>query len=84
MGLMVTTLKHNGQKYYCANCRMIQHQLTPYCKFCGNEFTNYEEIISKIGLPEIIIGGRWYEALEDEITEEQKAILQSAINELYD
>lgn len=85
MGLMVTTLKYNGQKYYCANCRMIQHQLTPYCKFCGNEFANYEEIISESNPPEIIVGGRWWEEPEEELTDRQKELLDKlyvAVKEL--
>ena len=31
--------------YYCSECRMRQQELRPYCEFCGETFSNYENIL---------------------------------------
>ena len=50
---MVSTLKSKSDGYYCSNCMVRQHELTPYCCFCGYEFSNWEEVAYKIVLEEI-------------------------------
>ena len=30
--------------YYCSECRMRQKVLQGYCDFCGESFSNYEEV----------------------------------------
>ena len=44
---MVTTLKKNNNKYYCANCRIQQQELQPFCQFCGYEFSNIVSIMDE-------------------------------------
>lgn len=44
---MVSKIMKNGDVYYCSNCRMRLFQLSYNCKFCGNLFSNYEDIIIK-------------------------------------
>ena len=59
---------------------MRQFELKPNCPFCGNMFSNYENIIVRANLdmkseeaetsyeePDIIIGRRWYETPIEEI-----------------
>lgn len=38
-------LKTRESINYCSNCMMQVHQIEPYCRFCGEEFYNYEEFI---------------------------------------
>ena len=34
--------------YYCSECRMRQKiPLSPYCEFCGDEFSNFEYIVTE-------------------------------------
>ena len=44
---MVSTLKKkSNDHYYCSNCMMMQPSpLKENCPFCGNYFSNYENII---------------------------------------
>ena len=51
---MISTLKTNGNTYYCSNCLMKQFQLKPNCPFCGNMFSNYESILTKQIAEELI------------------------------
>ena len=44
---MVSKILQANDIYYCSNCRMRQPDLHPYCNFCGNEFSNYEELMIK-------------------------------------
>lgn len=48
---MISTLrkkKNATNYYYCSNCMIIQpFPLKTNCPFCGNYFSNYEEIIIK-------------------------------------
>ena len=34
--------------YYCSECRMRQQELQPYCEFCGETFSNYEDVLVEI------------------------------------
>jgi hypothetical protein len=46
---MITKLVKRGNDYYCNNCFMKQSKIIdPYCYFCGETFSNYEEEIIKI------------------------------------
>lgn len=51
---MVAKLKKRNNEYYCSNCRIVQRHLQYYCIFCGYEFSNYEEIIFRSELDELI------------------------------
>ena len=42
---MVATILKKNNKHYCSNCRIIQDKLKPTCVFCGNFFSNYEDIL---------------------------------------
>lgn len=43
---MISTLKKKGEQYYCSECMMRQPApLKDHCYFCGNWFSNYENII---------------------------------------
>ena len=44
---MVSRLLKDKNTYFCSNCRMRQFDLRPNCVFCGNHFSNYEEIVIK-------------------------------------
>lgn len=37
--------KHN--EYYCSNCMMRQQRIRASCWWCGNLFSNYEEMLIK-------------------------------------
>lgn len=37
--------RQNDYKYYCSSCHMVQPQLKPYCYFCYNNFSNYENVL---------------------------------------
>jgi len=41
-------LIYKNNSYFCDNCRMRQKQLKAYCCFCGEIFSNYEEICLKL------------------------------------
>ena len=43
---MISTLRKNGDVFRCSNCMMRQpHPLKSNCPYCGNMFSNYEDII---------------------------------------
>lgn len=44
---MVANLIFKTGQYKCSNCMMPISQIVPNCPFCGNWFSNYEEIIMK-------------------------------------
>ena len=45
---MISSLKKTGQVYRCTNCMFRQPTpLLPNCPYCGNLFSNYEELIIK-------------------------------------
>ena len=33
------------KSYYCSECRMCQQEMRPQCEFCGEVFSNFEEVI---------------------------------------
>lgn len=72
---MVATLVEKNNNWICNNCMMKQQSLECTCWFCGRTFSNYEEILTKQSPPEIIIGGRWWEEPEEELTDEQDELL---------
>ena len=39
------TPTNNFTPYYCSECRMRQKELRPYCEFCGETFSNYEDVL---------------------------------------
>ena len=41
---MVSKLLKRSNTYICSNCRMRAWNITPHCKFCGNAFSNWEEV----------------------------------------
>lgn len=47
---MISTIKQKGSTYYCSNCLMRQFELKPNCPFCGNMFSNYENMIVRANL----------------------------------
>lgn len=44
---MISKIQENNGIYYCSNCRVRQGNLKPNCVFCGNWFSNYEDILIK-------------------------------------
>jgi len=40
----VSIIKEKTDGYYCSNC-MMRVGVQPICPFCGNTFSNYEDII---------------------------------------
>ena len=47
----MATLKKStnpNMPYYCSECRMRQQELRPYCEFCGETFSNYEDVLVKM------------------------------------
>lgn len=44
--------KQNDNAYYCSNCRMIicSEKIPPYCDYCGQAFSNWEDIHIQIYL----------------------------------
>lgn len=43
---MVANLILRQEKYICGECLMRQaDKLTPYCRFCGASFSNYEDMV---------------------------------------
>lgn len=42
---MVSKILKKNNIFYCSNCRMRQFQIKTNCPFCGNMFSNYEEIL---------------------------------------
>lgn len=34
--------------YYCSECRMRQKELRPYCEFCGETLSNYEDVLFEL------------------------------------
>jgi len=44
---MISKIQENNGIYYCSNCRVRQCDLKPNCVFCGNWFSNYEDILIK-------------------------------------
>lgn len=45
---MAKLKKNNYGQYYCTNCRMIQSEIDDVCEFCGETFSNYEEVLVKM------------------------------------
>ena len=45
---MVSKIIEKRGKLCCSNCLMRLQTITPYCQYCGDNFSNYEEIITKI------------------------------------
>ena len=47
----MATLKRSTQisnvftPYYCSECRMRQQELRPFCSYCGETFSNYEDVL---------------------------------------
>lgn len=41
-------IKEKGGKLYCSKCRMTQPRLLETCVFCGDLFSNYEEMLLKL------------------------------------
>lgn len=41
---MVANLKLKSDGYYCSNCMMRQSGIPTHCYFCGDEFSNWEEV----------------------------------------
>lgn len=41
----MATMKKKNDKYYCTQCMMSYNEPKVYCPFCGEEITNYEELI---------------------------------------
>ena len=46
--MKIAQLLKKTNYYICSECRMKQHELAAECEFCGAEFNNYDEIITKI------------------------------------
>lgn len=45
---MIAQLIDKNNKYICSECRIKQpNDLSPFCYFCGANFSNYEEILIK-------------------------------------
>ena len=43
---MIAQYIRKNNWWYCSNCLMrAGDELTPFCRFCENELTNYEEIL---------------------------------------
>lgn len=86
---MITTFKEGTNGFYCAECRMSFAEPQATCPYCGSIVTNYEELVTQKELPEIIVGGRWWEEQkpEEELTDRQKELLDklyNAVKELRD
>ena len=45
---MVSNLVKNNSYYYCSHCMMRQLQINPNCYFCGNYFSNWEEVMIEL------------------------------------
>lgn len=43
MGLIAKLMEKNGV-FYCSECRMRQFEPSYNCKFCGNLFSNFEDM----------------------------------------
>ena len=41
-------LKEKNSKLYCSKCRMTQPRLRETCVFCGDLFSNYEDMLLKL------------------------------------
>lgn len=41
-------LREKDSKLYCSKCRMTQSRLQETCVFCGDLFSNYEEMLLKL------------------------------------
>lgn len=39
--------KPEDEVYYCSNCMMRQPRILPNCFWCGNSFSNIEEVLRK-------------------------------------
>ena len=50
---MIAKLIIKNRHYICSNCMMRQEGIPPYCKFCGYEFSNWEELAFKDVMEEI-------------------------------
>ena len=44
---MVAKLFKKQYYYYCSNCMMRQEGIPQNCHFCGDMFSNYEDVILK-------------------------------------
>ena len=44
---MVSKLEVKNDMYYCSNCMMRQPRVQENCFWCGNMFSNYEEMLIK-------------------------------------
>ena len=63
--IMTSKLVEKNDNYYCSNCMMRQPRVRVNCWWCGDLFSNYEEVLIK----EINIHARLLidkEELEDE------------------
>ena len=43
-----TQLNNKFMPYYCSKCRMRQQELHPFCDYCGETFSNYEDVLVEI------------------------------------
>ena len=41
-------LREKDNKLYCSKCRMTQPRLQETCVFCGDLFSNYEDMLLKL------------------------------------
>ena len=46
---MVARYLRKNNFYYCSNCMMrVQDDFSPFCKFCGAEISNIEEVMTEL------------------------------------
>ena len=45
---MISKLIKRGEQYSCSNCMMRQPTIKNCCWFCGNIFSNFEEVMLEI------------------------------------
>lgn len=60
---MTSKLVEKNDSYYCSNCMMRQPRIQVSCWWCGDIFSNYEEILIKDNIRHLLIDK---EELEDE------------------
>ena len=41
---MIANLILKNNDYYCSNCMMRQSQIRTQCSFCGDSFSNWENV----------------------------------------